>query len=104
MTYLLLILAIPLCLFAPFTITCAVDEICLLCGINDDLRSLITSGVCTIAFVAYFTSAYLGAEFNKLGLVLLIQILVFIACLPVLRSKDNADCKHNAKACLRIKL
>ncbi len=37
MTYLLLLLAVPLCLFAPITIMFVVDEICLLCKVDDDI-------------------------------------------------------------------
>lgn len=104
MTYLLLLLAIPLCLFAPITIMFVVDEICLLCKVDDDLRTGIDSAVGTIALVTYFVSPFLGAGFNRLGLVLLIQLSIFIVCLALLKLIDNKNYKRKVKPNLQIKL
>lgn len=105
MTYLLLLVSIPLCLFAPLTILFAFDEIWLLCDINDELRSFLLNPIAGMtAFVTYFASAYLGAEFNKLGLIVLIQLGVFIVSLIVLWFTDKADYKRNVKQNLQIKL
>lgn len=105
MTYLLLLVSIPLCLFAPLTILFAFDEIWLLCDINDELRSFLLNPIAgMIAFVTYFASAYLGAEFNKLGLIVLIQLGVFIVSLIVLWFTDKADYKRNVKPNLQIKI
>lgn len=104
MTYLLLLLAIPLCLFAPITIMFVVDEICLLCKVDDDLRTSIDSAVGIIALVTYFVSPFLGAGFNKLGLVLLIQLGIFIVSLALLKLIDNKNYKRKVKPNSQIKL
>lgn len=108
MTYLLLLLAVPLCLFAPITIMFVVDEICLLCKVDDDLRTIIDSAVGLIAlvtyFVTYFVSPFLGAGFNRLGLVLLIQLSIFIVSLALLKLIDNKNYKRKVKPNLQIKL
>lgn len=104
MTYLLLLLAIPLCLFAPITIMFVVDEICLLCKVDDDLRNGIDSAVGAIALFTYFVSPFLGAGFNRLGLVLLIQLSIFIVCLALLKLIDNKNYKRKVKPNLQIKL
>lgn len=103
MTYLLLVLAVPLCLFAPITIMFVCDEICLLSKIDDDLRTLIDSVAGTIALITYFVSSFLGAASNKLGSVLLIQLSIFIASLALLKLIDNKNYKRNAKQNLQIK-
>lgn len=104
MTYLLLLLAVPLCLFAPITIMFVVDEICLLCKVDDDLRTIIDSAVGSIALFTYFVSSFLGAEFNRLGLVLLIQLSIFIVSLALLKLIDNKNYKRKVKPNLQIKL
>ena len=103
MTYLLLLLAVPLCLFAPITIMFVVDEICLLCKVDDDLRTCIDSTVGTIALVTYFVSPFLGAGFNRLGLVLLIQLSIFIVSLALLKLIDNKNYKRKVKPNLPIR-
>lgn len=104
MTYLLLLLAIPLCLFAPITIMFVVDEICLLCKVDDDLRAIIDSAVGSIALFTYFVSPFIGAGFNRLGLVLLIQLSIFIVSLALLKLIDNKNYKRKVKPNLQIKL
>ena len=103
MAYLLLLLAVPLCLFAPITIMFVVDEICLLCKVDDDLRTIIDSAVGSIALVTYFVSPFLGAGFNRLGLVLLIQLSIFIVSLALLKLIDNKNYKRKVKPNLQIK-
>lgn len=104
MTYLLLLLAVPLCLFAPITIMFVVDEICLLCKVDDDLRTIIDSAVGSIALFTYFVSLFLGAGFNRLGLVLLIQLSIFIVSLALLKLIDDKNYKRKVKPNLQIKL
>lgn len=104
MTYLLLLLAVPLCLFAPITIMFVVDEICLLCKVDDDLRTIIDSAVGSIALFTYFVSPFFGAEFNRLGLVLLIQLSIFIVSLALLKLIDDKNYKRKVKPNLQIKL
>ena len=103
MIYLLLLLAVPLCLFAPITIMFVADEICLLCKIDDDLRTSIDSAVGTIALFTYFVSPFLGVAFNKLGLVLLIQLGIFIVCMTLLKLIDNNNYKRKVKPNLPIR-